>query len=217
MNLRKLDLEEFFQEGNGGYTAYESAYPEGLGASILITPKKMIEVYNKPALDKTRVLVPGLGSHGDTLEIILAAIFNLELQGSYLKKQRILNDAIEGGVFNYIFVRLVNQIDNPYITVECPCCINSKEYDCLKNLNARIKALSFRIIPMVTIYNYDPTNGDFEPGDKKELYSGISLDEALAYFADKYVPSDEYFIKTAKYPERDFTYLEEEQEETRSL
>ena len=30
MNLRKLDLEEFFQEGNGGYTAYELAYPEGL-------------------------------------------------------------------------------------------------------------------------------------------------------------------------------------------
>lgn len=46
MNLRKLDLEEFFQKGNGGYTAYELAYPEGLGASILITPKKMIEVYN---------------------------------------------------------------------------------------------------------------------------------------------------------------------------
>lgn len=177
----------------------------------------MIEVYNKPALDKSETLVTGLGSHGDTLEIILVAIFNLKLQGSYLKKQRILNDAIDGGVFNYIFVRLVNQIDNPYITVECPCCINSKEYDCLKNLNDRIKALSFRIIPMMTIYNYNPTKGDFWPDDKKELYSGISLDEALDYFENKGVPKNEYFIKTAKYPERDFIYLEEEQEEKRSL
>ncbi len=107
MNLQKLDLEEFFQKGNGGYTAYELAYPEGLGASILITPKKMIEVYNNPALDKAKALLSGIGSHGDTLEIILAAIFNLELQGSYLKKQRILNDAIGGEVFNYIFVRLL--------------------------------------------------------------------------------------------------------------
>ena len=107
MNLRKLDLEEFFQEGNGVYTAYELAYHEGLWVSILITPKKMIEVYNKPALDKAKALLSGLGSHGDTLEIILAAIFNLELQGSYLKKQRILNDAIGGEVFNYIFVRLL--------------------------------------------------------------------------------------------------------------
>lgn len=107
MNLRKLDLEEFFQEGNGGYTAYELAYPEWLGASILITPKKMIEVYNKPALDKAKALLSGIGSHGDMLEIILAAIFYLELQGSYLKKQRILNDAIDGEVFNYIFVRLL--------------------------------------------------------------------------------------------------------------
>lgn len=32
MNLRKLDLEEFFQEGNVRYTTYESAYPESLGA-----------------------------------------------------------------------------------------------------------------------------------------------------------------------------------------
>lgn len=177
----------------------------------------MIEVYNKPALDKTKTLVSVLGSYGDMLEIILTAIFNLEIQGSYFKKQRILNDAIEGGVFNYIFVRLVNQIDNLYITVECPRCINSKEYDCLKNLNDRIKALSFRIIPMVTIYNYDPTKGDFESCDEKELYSGISLDEALAYFENKVVSNNEYFIKTAKNPERNFIYLEEEQAEKRSL
>ncbi len=103
---------------------------------------------------------------------------------------------------------IVNQIDNLYITVECPCCINSKEYDCLKNLNDMIKALSFRIIPMVTIYNYDPAKGDFGSCDKKELYSGISLDEALAYFENKVVSNNEYFIKTAN-----FIYLEEEQEE----
>lgn len=217
MNLRKLDLEEFFQEGNGYYTAYESVYPEGLGASILITPKKMIEVYNKPALDKTETLVPGLGSHGDTVEMILAAIFNLELQGNYFKKQRVLNEAIEGGIFNYIFVRLVNQIDNPYITVECPCCISQVEYDYLKELNERIKALSFSIIPMVTIYNYDPKKGDFVSKEKKELYRGISLDEALVYFENRAVPKDEYFIKTAKYPEGDFIYLEEHPEEKRSL
>ena len=58
---------------------------------------------------------------------------------------------------------------------------------------------------------------NFWPDDKKELYSGISLDEALDYFENKGVPKNEYFIKTAKYPERDFIYLEEEQEEKRSL
>ena len=71
-----------------------------------------------------------------------------------------------------------------------------------------IKALSFRIIPMVAIYNYDPAKGDFVSCDKKELYSGISLDEALAYFENKVVSNNEYFIKTAN-----FIYLEEEQEE----
>ena len=51
MSLKKLDLEEFYQEKNAYYQQMGTNAPFGLGGVILITPIQTIGVYNQETMD----------------------------------------------------------------------------------------------------------------------------------------------------------------------
>ena len=68
MELKQLDINEFYREENAYYIKKGMSVPEGLGSLILITPKQTIGVYNIPGLDNSKEMVDGLGSHGETLD-----------------------------------------------------------------------------------------------------------------------------------------------------
>lgn len=72
----------------------------GWGGVILITPMQTIGVYNKDALDINGIMVPGLGGHGDTGDLVLANMFGLKLEGNNFKRNRILKSAISGKELN---------------------------------------------------------------------------------------------------------------------
>lgn len=54
MSLKKLDLEEFYQEENAYYQQMGTNAPFGLGGVVLITPIQSIGVYNEEALNYLR-------------------------------------------------------------------------------------------------------------------------------------------------------------------
>ena len=54
MSLKKLDLEEFYQEENAYYQQMCTNAPFGLGGVVLITPIQSIGVYNEEALNYLR-------------------------------------------------------------------------------------------------------------------------------------------------------------------
>ena len=214
MNLKKLDIEQFYQEGNANYIKAGEKYPYGLGATILITPKQMIMVYNQEALSSEGEMVTGLGSHSDTLETIFANIFNLSLEGNFNKKNKVLNEAIYGGSLNYIFVDLVNQIGELFAVFELPAKISLKEFAYLMVLNEKLKSLDLGIKTLATISSFDPTQGIFT--DKEAiLYNNLTLDEVILYFQEyfkKVKTPEKYIIKNAKYPENYYTYQKREEE-----
>lgn len=215
MNLKKLDIDQFYHEENANYTKVGEKYPYGLGATILITPKQMIMVYNKEALSSEGKMVTGLGSHSDTLETIFANIFNLSLEGNLNKKNKVLNEAIYGGSLNYIFVDLVNQVGEFFVVFELPAKISLKEFAYLMALNEKLKSLDLGIKTMATISSFDPTQGIFT--DKEAiLYNNLTLDEAINYFQEYFKkvknPDEEYIVKNAKYPENYYTYQRSEEE-----
>lgn len=214
MNLKKLDIDQFYQEENANYTKAGEKYPYGLGATILITPKQMIMVYNKEALSIEGKMVTGLGSHSDTLETIFANIFNLSLEGNFNKKNKVLNEAIYGGSLNYIFVDLVNQIGELFAVFELPAKISLKEFAYLMVLNEKLKSLDLGIKTLATISSFDPTQGIFT--DKEAiLYNNLTLDEVILYFQEyfkKVKTPEKYVIKNAKYLENYYTYQKREEE-----
>ena len=66
------------------------------------------------------LMVMMLGSHGSTVKSILASIFNVQLEGNSNKRMRMLNQVIPGCEFNYVYIRLVNEIGNKFVTVQIP-------------------------------------------------------------------------------------------------
>lgn len=208
MSLKKLDLEEFYKKGNANYQKPNTTLPEGIGAVILITPKHEISVYNKEAVDIDGNLVKGLGSHGDTIELILANIFGVTLVGNNFKKNKILNEVISGKELNYVYIRLTNSIAGKQACIEIPYKINQYQIAGLNKLNNEFIRLG--VETYVSVTRYDPTkdkdNNDYFNKDVTD----ISLQEALDYFANH---SSQVLstldIKNASRLESEYTYLEE--------
>lgn len=96
MNLKMLNLEEFYKDDNASCQQMGTNVPFGLGGVILIAPMQTIGVYNKEAMDIEGNMIPGLGGHGETVDEILANIFDLKLEGNSFKRDRILKTAING-------------------------------------------------------------------------------------------------------------------------
>ena len=175
--MKRLDLEEFYQDSNQYYQGFNNSIPEGLGGVILITDKQSIGVYNVSKKDINGNDIIGLGSHGSTVESILASIFNVQLEGNSNRRMRMLNQAIPGVEFNYVYIRLVNEIGNKFVTVQIPGLVNEYQYGKLVELNGIFKSLGVRTYAEITRYN--PNKMDYD-----DIFVDVkldSLDDALAY------------------------------------
>lgn len=175
--MKRLDLEEFYQDSNQYYRGFNNSIPEGLGGVILITDKQSIGVYNVSKKDINGNDIIGLGSHGSTVESILASIFNVQLEGNSNRRMRMLNQAIPGVEFNYVYIRLVNEIGNKFVTVQIPGLVNEYQYGKLVELNGIFKSLGVRTYAEITRYN--PNKMDYD-----DIFVDVkldSLDDALAY------------------------------------
>ena len=175
--MKRLDLEEFYQDSNQYYQGFNNSIPEGLGGVILITDKQSIGVYNVSKKDINGNDIVGLGGHGSTVESILASIFNVQLEGNSNKRMRMLNQAIPGCEFNYVYIRLVNEIGNKFVTVQIPGLVNEYQYGKLVELNGIFKSLGVKTYAEITRYNPNKMNYDDTFADVKL----DSLDDALAY------------------------------------
>lgn len=175
--MKRLDLEEFYQDSNQYYRGFNNSIPEGLGGVILITDKQSIGVYNVSKKDINGNDIIGLGSHGSTVESILASIFNVQLEGNSNRRMRMLNQAIPGVEFNYVYIRLVNEIGNKFVTVQIPGLVNEYQYGKLVELNGIFKSLGVRTYAEITRYNPNKIDYDDTFADVKL----DSLDDTLMY------------------------------------
>ena len=180
MSLKKLDLEEFYQEENAYYQQMGTNAPFGLGGVILITPMQTIGVYNEEALDINGLMVPGLGGHGKTVDLVLAKIFDLKLEGNDIKRNKILKTAITGKQLNYIYIVLTNSLAGKLAMVEIPAKIDEKEFNELVKLNKIFSLL--RVETKALISSFDPTKKDGGAYDvNNNEISDVSLEGALNY------------------------------------
>lgn len=175
--MKSLDLKEFYQDSNQYYQGFNNSIPEGLGGVILITAKQSIGVYNVSKKDINGNDVIGLGSHGSTVESILASIFNVQLEGNSNRRMRLLNQAIPGCEVNYVYVRLVNETNDKFVTVQIPGLVNEYQYSELADLNYIFKILNVKTYAKITGYN--PNKMDYD-----DTFADVkldSLDDALMY------------------------------------
>ena len=180
MSLKKLDLEEFYQEENAYYQQMGTNAPFGLGGVILITPMQTIGVYNEEALDINGLMVPGLGGHGKTVDLVLAKIFDLKLEGNDIKRNKILKTAITGKQLNYIYIVLTNSLAGKLAMVEIPAKIDEKEFNELAKLSKIFSLLGVETKALIS--SFDPTKKDGGAYDvNNNEISDVSLEGALNY------------------------------------
>lgn len=180
MSLKKLDLEEFYQEKNAFYQQMGTNAPFGLGGVVLITPTQTIGVYNEEALDINGVMVPGLGGHGKTVDLVLAQMFDLKLEGNDFKRNKILKTAITGKQLNYIYIVLTNSLAGKKAIIEIPAKIDEKEFNELVKLSKIFSLLGVDTKALIT--SFDPTKKDGGAYDvNNNEISDVSLEGALNY------------------------------------
>lgn len=88
-----------------------------------------------------------------------------------------LNQAIPGCEFNYVYISLVNEIGNKFVTVQIPGLVNEYQYSKLTELNGIFNGLGVRTYAEVTRYN--PNKMDYD-----DTFADVkldSLDDALMY------------------------------------
>lgn len=185
MNLKRLDLEKFYQEGNAYYQQMGTNAPFGLGGVILITPMQTVGVYNKEALDINGIMVPGLGGHGDTVDLVLANMFGLKLEGNNFKRDRILKSAISGKELNYVYMTLTNSLAGKNAVVEIPAKISEAEFNELVKFSKIFSALGVETSALIS--SFDPTKEAGGPDFNTSKYeiSDVSLEKALSYLNNK--------------------------------
>ena len=209
MELKQLDINEFYREENAYYIKNGMSVPEGLGSLILITPKQTIGVYNIPGLDNSKEMVDGLGSHGETLDEVLAGIYNVSLEKLGYKRDKQLNDIIYGRGLNFIVLTLINEINLRSVVIEIPKVINEYQYASLVNLSKIVKSLGITVMGNISLYN--PLLGDYDKSDIKALYKNYETldDDTLRALKELVIPNDKYHLKNQKYEERAYLYREE--------
>lgn len=215
MNLKMLNLEEFYKDDNAFCQQMGTNVPFGLGGVILITPIQTISVYNEEALDINGVMVPGLGGHGKTVDLVLAKMFALKLEGNDFKKNKILKPAITGKQLNYIYIVLTNSLAGKQALVEIPAKIDEKELNELDELSKIFSLLGVETKALIT--SFDPTKkdgGDYDVNNNE--ISNVPLEEALNYLRTnkgKVFPKINLFNVYKK--ENIYEYQEEEVKRTR--
>ena len=214
MSLKKLDLEEFYQEENAYYQQMGTNAPFGLGGVILITPMQTIGVYKEEALDINGLMVPGLGGHGKTVDLVLAKIFDLKLEGNDIKRNKILKTAITGKQLNYIYIVLTNSLAGKKAMVEIPAKIDEKEFNELVKLNKIFSLL--RVETKALISSFDPTKKDGGAYDvNNNEISDVSLEGALNYLRTNKMVLPDINLYNVYKKENLYKYQEEEVIRTR--
>ena len=214
MSLKKLDLEEFYQEENAYYQQMGTNAPFGLGGVILITPMQTIGVYNEEALDINGLMVPGLGGHGKTVDLVLAKMFDLKLEGNDIKRNKILKTAITGKQLNYIYIVLTNSLAGKKAMVEIPAKIDEKEFNELVKLNKIFSLL--RVETKALISSFDPTKKDGGAYDvNNNEISDVSLEGALNYLRTNKMVLPDINLYNVYKKENLYKYQEEEVIRTR--
>lgn len=215
MNLKMLNLEEFYKDDNASCQQMGTNVPFGLGGVILITPMQTIGVYNKEAMDIEGNMIPGLGGHGETVDEILANIFDLKLEGNSFKRDRILKTAINGKQLNYVYITLTNSLAGKNAVIEIPAKISDAEFNELDKLGKIFTALGVETKALIT--SFDPTKkdgGDYDVNNNE--ISDVPLEEALNYLRTnkgKVFPEINLFNVYKK--ENIYEYQEEEVKRTR--
>ena len=214
MSLKKLDLEEFYQEKNAYHQQMGTNAPFGLGGVVLITPTQTIGVYNEEALDINGVMVSGLGGHGKTVDLVLAKMFDLKLEGNDFKKNKILKTAITGKQLNYIYIVLTNSLAGKLAMVEIPAKIDEKEFNELVKLNKIFSLLGVETKALIS--SFDPTKKDGGAYDvnNKEI-SDVSLEGALNYLRTNKMVLPDINLYNVYKRENLYKYQEEEVIRTR--
>lgn len=211
MSLKKLDLEEFYQEGNAYYQQMGTNAPFGLGGVVLITPMQTIGVYNEEALDINGVMVPGLGGHGKTVDLVLAQMFDLKLEGNDFKKNKILKTAIIGKQLNYIYIVLTNSLAGKQAMVEIPAKIDEKEFNELAKLSKIFSLLGVKTKALIS--SFDPTKKDGGAYDvNNNEISDVSLEGALNYLRTNNMVLPDINLYNVYKKENLYRYETEEQE-----
>ena len=214
MSLKKLDLEEFYQEENAYYQQMGTNAPFGLGGVILITPKQTIGVYNEEALDMNGLMVPGLGGHGKTVDLVLAKMFDLKLEGNDIKKNKILKTAITGKQLNYIYIVLTNSLAGKLAMVEIPAKIDEKEFNELVKLSKIFSLLGVETKALIS--GFDPTKKDGGAYDvNNNEISDASLEGALNYLRTNKMVLPDINLYNVYKKENLYKYQEEEVIRTR--
>ena len=214
MSLKKLDLEEFYQEGNAYYQQMGTNAPFGLGGVILITPMQTIGVYNEEALDINGLMVPGLGGHGKTVDLVLAKMFDLKLEGNDIKRNKILKTAITGKQLNYIYIVLTNSLAGKLAMVEIPAKIDEKEFNELVKLSKIFSLLGVETKALIS--GFDPTKKDGGAYDvNNNEISDVSLEGALNYLRTNKMVLPDINLYNVYKKENLYKYQEEEVIRTR--
>ena len=214
MSLKKLDLEEFYQEENAYYQQMGTNAPFGLGGVILITPMQTIGVYNEEALDINGLMVPGLGGHGKTVDLVLAKIFDLKLEGNDIKRNKILKTAITGKQLNYIYIVLTNSLAGKLAMVEIPAKIDEKEFNELAKLSKIFSLLGVETKALIS--GFDPTKKDGGAYDvNNNEISDVSLEGALNYLRTNKMVLPDINLYNVYKKENLYKYQEEEVIRTR--
>lgn len=214
MSLKKLDLEEFYQEENAYYQQMGTNAPFGLGGVILITPMQTIGVYNEEALDINGLMVPGLGCHGKTVDLVLAKMFDLKLEGNDIKRNKILKTAITGKQLNYIYIALTNSLAGKQAMVEIPAKIDEKEFNELAKLSKIFSLLGVETKALIS--SFDPTKKDGGAYDvNNNEISDVSLEGALNYLRTNKMVLPDINLYNVYKKENLYKYQEEEVIRTR--
>lgn len=183
MSLKKLDLEEFYQDGNAYYQQMGTNAPFGLGGVILITPAQTIGVYNKEALDINGKMVPGLGGHGETLDEVLANIFDLKLEGNNFKRDKILKTAINGKQLNYVYMVLTNSLAGKLATIEIPAKISKYEFEELAKFNNIFSLLGVETSALISSFDVTQIDGGPDYSINNNVVFDVPLTSALNYLS----------------------------------
>lgn len=214
MSLKKLDLEEFYQEENAYYQQMGTNAPFGLGGVVLITPMQTIGVYNEEALDINGLMVPGLGGHGKTVDLVLAKMFDLKLEGNDIKRNKILKTAITGKQLNYIYIVLTNSLAGKLAMVEIPAKIDEKEFNELAKLSKIFSLLGVETKALIS--SFDPTKKDGGAYDvNNNEISDVSLEGALNYLRTNKMVLPDINLYNVYKKENLYKYQEEEVIRTR--
>ena len=173
--LKKLDLEELFEEENGKIDD-----GQGIGGVGLITPNQFIKVFNYKKKDYYGNEIEGLGSHIGTVMMILKEIYDLNVPDNKngFPDMSQVNKNIINGEKNFIYIYYISQSRGNHIVVQSPKYITPYEYDKIIEFYEEVK--DFDIPVEVLVSNYNPINRT-EIGEEKYFTLDNSISEYLNY------------------------------------